>query len=726
MDTPDVPAPTVKGRKIHPRISKACQECRRRKVKCDGASMCKNCEQISVACTYRSTTRNRKSAKRAAIAQSHQQPLSFIEGRRNVIDPRTSLHHQEELHLTEPQTRSEKIQTVEEDVSDLQSNTSQTHGDKYSTAGTNCSVSATHLTSAHCMLQLYYGASSNFSFLQQIHHSLSGPANPSRPRDEVEEGGAGLDFYGQRSLFFGTSDASYQLNGHAGISPLTLLSDQLAESFLEDYLNTIYHLHPFQSLSELRRLVKLLYENPQMRNLGTDETAILMAVLAIGATMTTNTLWAEMLAEKAKNIANTLGHVVNLKSVQLSLLLAHYESILGRPNSAYLYLGIAVRKAFAAGLHRDSPTYEANGRKHIQQQERRTTIWCLYFFESLICFALGRPSSIARHEISSPYPDNQPFISALVKLTHVMSEAAASIYAYQQSSLQDLYRKAQNIYRGLQDYALDVQERLGICLTKPSVPTELDVHHIFLQNLYYHTLALTFRPFLVADMDHQKSNVKSGNSSVSRNQSGRPSIESCLWVPEACNHAVDAAFKLIHFIFTAIEQNVMMRGVKFFAFYVEGACFLLIYDVLRDRSAKNRNVSAVKVGLQCLKTMVPGGGMITSNILSIQKLLDTLDEMPLSAAPRVNDSASAGLDQIPSLPDNFGFMTAAPNYVPSQYGAASYPLDTLVNFAAGWATFKDGHYMSQSIVPEPERFNPDLLGQNWEFDNVLNVPGTLF
>ncbi|KAH8203313.1 hypothetical protein TruAng_002509 [Truncatella angustata] len=657
--------------------------------------MCKNCEQISVACTYRSTTRNRKSAKRAAIAQSHQQPLSFIEGRRNVIDPRTSLHHQEELHLTEPQTRSEKIQTVEEDVSDLQSNTSQTHGDKYSTAGTNCSVSATHLTSAHCMLQLYYGASSNFSFLQQIHHSLSGPANPSRPRDEVEEGGAGLDFYGQRSLFFGTSDASYQLNGHAGISPLTLLSDQLAESFLEDYLNTIYHLHPFQSLSELRRLVKLLYENPQMRNLGTDETAILMAVLAIGATMTTNTLWAEMLAEKAKNIANTLGHL--------------YEKHLQQ-----VYTGIhQLTKQMGGNIY--------NNRKDAQLYGASISS-----NRYLICFALGRPSSIARHEISSPYPDNQPFISALVKLTHVMSEAAASIYAYQQSSLQDLYRKAQNIYRGLQDYALDVQERLGICLTKPSVPTELDVHHIFLQNLYYHTLALTFRPFLVADMDHQKSNVKSGNSSVSRNQSGRPSIESCLWVPEACNHAVDAAFKLIHFIFTAIEQNVMMRGVKFFAFYVEGACFLLIYDVLRDRSAKNRNVSAVKVGLQCLKTMVPGGGMITSNILSIQKLLDTLDEMPLSAAPRVNDSASAGLDQIPSLPDNFGFMTAAPNYVPSQYGAASYPLDTLVNFAAGWATFKDGHYMSQSIVPEPERFNPDLLGQNWEFDNVLNVPGTLF
>lgn len=46
-----------------------------------------------------------------------------------------------------------------------------------------------------------------------------------------------------------------------------------------------------------------------------------MIVLAIGATMREDNEWAEALAEKAKNIANRIGQVVNLQAIQLPLLL---------------------------------------------------------------------------------------------------------------------------------------------------------------------------------------------------------------------------------------------------------------------------------------------------------------------------------------------------------------------------------------------------------------------
>ena len=169
---------------------------------------------------------------------------------------------------------------------------------------------------------------------------------------------------------------------------------------------------------------------------------------------------------------------------------------------------------------------------------------------------------------------------------------------------------------------------------------------------------------------------------------------------------------------------IYLQGLKFFAFYIEGACFLLIYDVLRDRTAKDRNVSTVKIGLQCLKSMLPGG-MITSNIFSIQRLLDALDAMPLRTEPQVDESSSAGLGHISSLPDNFDFAATQDNSL-NRPLATGYPFDSLVNFAAGWATFEDGHYMGQNAVPEPERLNPDIFNINWEFDNVSNVPRTPF
>lgn len=127
--------------------------------------------------------------------------------------------------------------------------------------------------------------------------------------------------------------------------------------------------------------------------------------------------------------------------------------------------------------------------------------------------------------------------------------------------------------------------------------------------------------------------------------------------------------------------------------------------------------------------MVPGGGMITSNIFSIQRLLDAIDEIPLG--PHVGTSAPAGLAQVSSsLSGNLDFVSAAQAAArdDSLNGsvAAGYPFDTLVNFAAGWATFEDGHYLSQNAVPEPERLNPDIFNINWEFDNVLNVPRAPF
>lgn len=192
---------------------------------------------------------------------------------------------------------------------------------EYHSHGINSSISATHIASSSCILQLYYGASSNFSFLQQIHHSLSGDRHLSRANDDVREGGAELDLYGQRSLFFGTSDTKNHLGGQIPDSPVMLLSEQVVERFLVDYISTFHQLLPFTSIEDLTQKTRELFSNPGLNNLNTTNTACLMVVLAIGATMKEDSGWAEVLAEKAKNIANSIGQVVNLQAIQLYLLL---------------------------------------------------------------------------------------------------------------------------------------------------------------------------------------------------------------------------------------------------------------------------------------------------------------------------------------------------------------------------------------------------------------------
>jgi hypothetical protein len=59
---------------------------------------------------------------------------------------------------------------------------------------------------------------------------------------------------------------------------------------------------------------------------------------------------------------------------------AHFQSEQGRPNPAFLHLGCAVRKALSAGLHKHAPNDDTQSQESIE--ERRTTLWSLYFFET--------------------------------------------------------------------------------------------------------------------------------------------------------------------------------------------------------------------------------------------------------------------------------------------------------------------------------------------------------
>lgn len=54
----------------------------------------------------------------------------------------------------------------------------------------------------------------------------------------------------------------------------------------------------------------------------------------------------------------------------------------GRPNSAFIHLGIGARKAIAAGLHKEILSQEGETPESIE--ERRMTFWYFYFYETLV------------------------------------------------------------------------------------------------------------------------------------------------------------------------------------------------------------------------------------------------------------------------------------------------------------------------------------------------------
>jgi hypothetical protein len=181
------------------------------------------------------------------------------------------------------------------------------------------SVSASQLHT-QSVTQLHYGPSSNFAFLQHIHNCMAQPREPRSVDNSDAEGSShDLDYFKQREQFFGATPKRYQPEATRNVLK-NFLPVELAQSFLENFQSSIYQLVPFYNSDQLHHMLKQLYglnEDP----LPTARRAIILAILAIGSTMSTDTRWSMDLYEQAKKEAFFLEDIVNCEAVQVITLL---------------------------------------------------------------------------------------------------------------------------------------------------------------------------------------------------------------------------------------------------------------------------------------------------------------------------------------------------------------------------------------------------------------------
>jgi hypothetical protein len=322
------------------KVPKACEPCRRRKVKCSGElPCCQRCKD-STECVYRLKPR--------------------IRGRRSRYTSSPLERNSDEITDPDSGTVPPTNQRIDMDV--------------------YRSVAATNSTPQSAQnAQLFYGPSSNFAFVQQIHRNiLVGPSGPHGPQSasDVQEGGPGLDLFMQRSIFFGTPshhNTSCRSIDNDSATPVPIAE---ARGFLEHFKGTYLPTMGLLTPTAIEQLFLCVYSDTPDTSI-TPKRALCFAMLAIGALSTPLTSSAELLYHKAKREAVAHEEFVSLPMIQLSLLLADYQLNIGRPNAAYLHLGTACRKAFALGLHQ----VNSSGVSSAHAEERCNALWCLYFFE---------------------------------------------------------------------------------------------------------------------------------------------------------------------------------------------------------------------------------------------------------------------------------------------------------------------------------------------------------
>ena len=268
-------------------VSKACQECRTRKVRCNGGQPCERCTRRGTHCAYRDKARNRLSTKR----------LRKFDG-------------QAPTRLSDAQTPSDNAVISEHSAA----------------PGINIhSVTATHRASPSCLHQLYYGPSSNFSLLYSLYHEIEGTKTNPSSLHGVEEVGPGLDLFSLRRLFFGDlADTKREAKRNLSESDPSFaffLHPSTTRKYLERYLATYWHALPFIPKDEYRRKFDDLYQANTVFNFDTQDRVIMLLAMAHGAYMLGDDRSSDFLHQKAKQGTAMLDEVVNLQVVQIYLMM---------------------------------------------------------------------------------------------------------------------------------------------------------------------------------------------------------------------------------------------------------------------------------------------------------------------------------------------------------------------------------------------------------------------
>ncbi|KAL4890651.1 hypothetical protein BDV59DRAFT_89328 [Aspergillus ambiguus] len=573
------------------RTSKACQECRKRKIKCNGINPCKTCQLRHTPCVYRDWIRHRK--------KKHQEKSEKDEFEPSVAG----------VHASSPGFHQQSSSTGRRNPS--------------MNYTFNNSVSATDTTSSSSEIQLYYGSTSHFALMHEIYRDLvSNPGNYSKtPQAEVEEAGAGLDMFSFRRIFFGTPVGPHDALRSLGATdvPVMFLPYELARVFLERYLATLLHLVPFRSKESYREQLEQLYNRAPGTVGDTWSHCMLLMALATGSLGTEHYSWGDILFERVKTTCALSDDLVNLQTVQLSLLMAHYQTDQGRPNSSFLHLGSAARKALSAGLHKRAPN-EAEHKGH-NFEERRTTFWSLYVYETWICFHLGRPRSLLQRDIGIE-PPADPLLRILYDLSKMMSRSADEMFGRHHDSLLHLWKLARSITDDYRSYDTKVQETLGFGVDKCPQTGEIGVQQAILVTLYYHTILLTYRPFLIFRGRWQQ-DMKMSSRECDSGGTKRPT-EIPTWLNDACNQVIGAACRTIHFLYEASLVNDLVKELRYHGYFLSSAAFALIFDLMHGDNLASSHLPWIHASVQCLSSM-RAGDPIKSSMSAIQTVLRQLD-----------------------------------------------------------------------------------------------------
>ncbi|KAL9581774.1 MAG: hypothetical protein Q9212_003691 [Teloschistes hypoglaucus] len=424
---PSPPARSGQGIAPH-RHGHACESCKKKKLRCDGAvPSCSRCAKSGHECNYEGGIRDRE--KR--LVEDMAGKLGAYEDALRRIKPDLGNDDQSEISqllLKSPRTEYERTmssgQASRSTLNESIDGVDDESGDESDASGVGSMGSTDHLNedffaceTGPGRIDSFLGQSATDNWVKRLEDSLkisttaeeasglkpqSAP-NSTRPRDQGDSGRPNVpevDGLRNRSFMFVEHSNPYQLPPKWN-----------ADTFVNAYFTTVHPTFPILRRAQFLQSYEQFYSSTDSNKASSPAFAMLHIVLAIGAihAFVTQVPWARKERYHLLNFALAKATIIDAnmlsatayEQVQLCGLGGLYFLMTYEINRSWTVAGLGVRCAQALGMHLANVTPQMTE----SQKNHRLGIWySILSFERTISVITGRPSMVRDVDCSATLP----------------------------------------------------------------------------------------------------------------------------------------------------------------------------------------------------------------------------------------------------------------------------------------------------------------------------------
>ncbi|KAI0049592.1 hypothetical protein FA95DRAFT_1488883 [Auriscalpium vulgare] len=389
------------------RVWRACESCRRKKIKCDGNEpTCSQCSASGSQCTWLQTK------DRAALSRHYVQELEarllHMESLFTQIAPVINQLGQDPTAaatLSLPQIPSTEgtisAASIIQSLVDKDKRAHAKSADNHSTPDSSSSVkieddvsdSLGQLTLDEHGHMRWIGGSSTMTLIQSFRAATADPHYRVSPMGE--DTNAPNKLYFPASVFFG------KVRALPGPEEVEYPERDLADKLVEAYFSRFHYLIPILDKPTFMRQYNYLMDRTTDRSLARTETAFISLVFAVFACSAQLVEDPRLNGEKPDEggmgmvyyeralILHYISHAsIQVAHVQCFILMSSFLCSVNCLPQAWLLIGQAVRAAQDLGLHRSPRRLLIPS---IEKETRRKIWWGVYTLDRMLALALGRP-----------------------------------------------------------------------------------------------------------------------------------------------------------------------------------------------------------------------------------------------------------------------------------------------------------------------------------------------